>query len=339
MKKNKNEKIDLLIVIPCDYDSLNSLDSVTNYPEMKCYFFLEALKSLNLDKNIRIISMPTAWTEKSKNKFFEFKYLLKLKNIDLTNVRHVLFAGLGALKQWRPSKKRTVQNSLDLLEKNVNGNIFKWEDTNIRGYSNTKIYTIGHFTNSSSSTENYFEAGLCVAKLFKPQQDWDSKTLKIHIDHDLPGRHNSFKIIKQIIATIQDRIDTHPYWEDLEIFYHDKPCKIEDIGHDKYGKIKITELSEIYGKTHISFMSHKETLGQYPLEMLSSGATVITSPKYFPFDHKKFFDIIDINKEVNYDNLLDKVWLQENSIKNLEKIKELTFEKFAEKVINFIFKT
>ena len=328
--------IDLLVVLPCELEVINDLNLVTNYPEMKCHFVMNEILKLDYPKRIVFASAPTMWTNKSKHKYDEFVSVLREQKISISKVNHILFAGLKALNQFRPTHKGKAQGSLEKLKRNVKGNIYKWEDKNFRRMGD-QVYTIGHYTNTKWNTKNYFSAGLTIADIFKPRHDWENTAFRVHIDHTLPDRWNTFDEIKEILYKLESKIEKHSFWNSLHVFYHDKITPIEEIGHNDYGKISINELADIYGQTHVAFVSHRETLGQYPLELLASGATVVSSWRNIPYDHKELYKLEILEEGLNLDKLLDIEYLKLNCQENSKIIEKFGFDKFTKNMLDFIF--
>lgn len=325
-----DNKIDLLIVYCVDKKILNSLKYVTNYPEMKTYFFHKALmRSQTIqNKKIAFVYLPGFWNSKSKNKFQEFKTLIADQGIDISQVDNLLFALLGSLKVFR-------QNSLTELCNSITGKIYKFEDKDIRCSPYDKIQTIGHYQ-QAKQTNNFLNAGFTVARdVFVPIQDFDSIVFKVHVDHDLEKRENIFPEIKTILFELKNRIMNHAHWQDLEVYYHETICEIEDIGHSNYGHLTLDKLAKVYGACHLAFLSHTETLGQYPLEMLSCGVNVCARKTHLMHNE---LPIIDVDGPIDYDMLLDNQLIQTSIGKNRESVSNFSFDNYVHKIIQFIFK-
>lgn len=325
-----DNKIDLLIVYCVDENTLKSLKCVTNYPEMKTYFFHHALMRSQAiqNKKIALVHLPDFWGSKSKNKFQEFKTLLTNQGIDISKVDNLLFALLGSLKVFR-------QDSLTELCNSITGKIYKFEDRDIRCSPYDKIQTIGHYQ-VAKEANNFLNAGFTIARdVFVPIQDFDSGVFKVHVDHDLEKRENIFTEIKTILRELKTRIMNHSHWRDLKVYYHDKICEIADIGHSNYGYLAVDELAQVYGACHLAFLSHKETLGQYPLEMLSCGVNVIARKTHL--NHKEL-PVIDVDGSINYDMLLDNQLIKTSISKNRDSTSSFSFDNYAHKILEFIFK-
>ena len=323
-------RIDLLIVYCVDKNVTESLDNITNYPEMKTYFLHnEVVQSAwMLQKNIKFLFLPSFWLSKSKDKFTEFKNLANEQGIDISLVDDILFGLLGSLKVFK-------KNSLNELCSAIPGKIYKFEDRDVRCFENDKIQTIGHFKIIRQPC-NFLDAGLTVAHdIFLPRQDFDKRVFKIHVDHDLADRENVFSKIKNIIIDIKEKISGHSHWQDLIVIYHDKEVAVEQLGNIEYDHLPIKELATLYGSCHLSFLSHRETLGQYPLEMLSCGVNVIARSSHILHDK---LSTIDIDKDIDYDQLLDLDFIKESIIRNRDSVNDYSFKSYTDKILSFIFK-
>lgn len=322
-----NNQIDLLVVYCVSYKAVKNISEVKNYPQMKSHFFHKNFVPLiNENQSVKFMFLTDWWLKKSKHKFEEFSSLAQAQNIDLKNVKDILFALLGTTTVWK-------SDSLTKLLDTVQGKIYKFEDKDIRLFADERIKTIGHFE-TKKDAPNYYSAGFCVATdFFAPNQDWSSSTLKIHIDHNLDGRENIFPDIKNALYKIKKSIKKYREWDDIEVYYHDTLCEIEDIGHNDYNFIPLKNLSELYGSCNIAFLSHKETMGQYPLEMMSCGVPVIGKPNHVQWSEPEIINIHNLD----VDTFLKKENLKRLSIKNNHLISKYSFETFAQNVYQYIF--
>jgi len=309
----------ILIVYPCSQAVLDDINLVTNYDEMKAHLIYKNTQGC------KHLACPEIFYHddfKSDDIEFIFKDACRVNNIHLGTVSHILFAKL---------KFRAVEHSLRCLLDIIPGCLWKLEDKNIKISNNSRIKTIGHYTDTGS-TQNYYDVGQVVAHdLFVPQQQMD-RILRIHVDHNLHKRKHCFTEIKQTLKRIESYIPQTEHWTDLEVTYHDKICDIDDIGHMDYGSIPITELAAIYSKTNIAFVSHKETLGMYHLEMLSAGASVICLQ---PFLHKSIFGNLPLIKNYQHD-LLDPYVLFQRVYSNRNAVLDYTFKTYTDKILKII---
>jgi hypothetical protein len=241
----------------------------------------------------------------------------------------VLFTHLGAHRQFHKSL-------LDKILNEISGSVYKFEDCNIRLFDNQRICTIGHFT-TGNNVSNYFDAGVSVANdIFVPNQNFSDGIFKVHVDHNYVGVDNSFKEIKVFLQDLESKVQRDSYWKNLEVYYHDSVCDINDLGHFDFNNLDILSLAKIYSQCHLSFISHRESLGQYPLEMLSSGAgVVLLNDKFLKDsirDNLEKFLITDMSQiSLCVDDLLRQ---QKNNRNNVLKY---SYFAFVNNILKFIF--
>lgn len=264
--------IDLLVIFPCNQKVLDDIKLVNDYNSMQAFFINQAIKKLS-NKNIVCVGLDNLWKPKQKgvkNKITlnMLQSSLQEYQINFGDCNHVLFTHLGAHKQFH----KTV---IDEILQQIYGAIFKFEDFNHRLFTDQPVYTIGHYTKGDNIFQ-YFDAEISIASdIFLPNQSYDDRIFKVHVDHNFHGRNECFDEIKNFLYDLENRLKKSNYWKTLEVYYHDRLCKIDEIGHFNYNHLDIVSLAEIYGQCHLSFVSHRETLGQYPFEMLSAGVGVV----------------------------------------------------------------
>lgn len=326
-------KIDLLVIFPCNRKVLDDIKLVNDYNSMQAFFINQAIKKLS-NKNIVCVGLDNLWKPKQKGlkhkiTFNMLQSALQEYHINFSDCNHVLFTHLGAHRQLH----KTV---IDEILQEISGSIFKFEDYNKRLFDNKSVYTIGHFTDSGD-IHQYFDAGLSVATdLFSPKQCYNDSVFKVHVDHNYQGVDNCFNEIKDFLYNLKNKLEKTDHWKELEVYYHDRLCKINEIGHFDYEHLDIVSLAEIYGKCHLSFVSHKESLGQYPFEMLSAGVGVILLRNNFlkgPIRQQ-----IDNVLITSVDNIsLDSVDLKRHRDNYRSFSLNYSYDLFVDKILSFIF--
>lgn len=323
--------IDLLIIYPCETYKIKSLDLVDSYDVMQSFFVEQNIKKYYKNKNIVTIGL-NIWRpkkEKSRFSFSFFQNCLQDQYLDIKDVKHILFTKLGPERQF---KKNFIKDLLDT----ISGNIYKFEDTNKNVYNRDRFYTVGHFT-KQGPTNNYIDCGLSVATdLFYPAKIKSNEEFVVHVDHNYPNIANYFEDIKQFLFLLENKISKNSQWKRLKIIYHDRETPINEIGHYDFESIKITDLASIYQHCHLGIISHRESLGQYPLEMLSCGTSVLSMNKADLLTPvKKQLPLLDYDT-LNIDNLLDPIWLESKCRYNRNYMLKYDYSLFVKKFIDYI---
>ena len=319
--------IDILVVYSCTQETLTSLQKVNNYDDMKSFFVHRSIRKLDHQLNIQHVCIPEIFNNdefKSPDIEYKFKKMLSDNSIALGLIKNILFAKL---------KFRAIEYSMRSVLNTIPGRMYKFEDKNIKLSNNDRIQTVGHYSDTSS-TNNFFEAGLTVAHdIFEPVSTKD-KILRVHIDHNLELRKECFNEIKCVLTKMQTQIKTHNHWQGLEVTYHTQVTPIEDIGHHDYINIPLPDIAKIYGKSDIAFISHNETLGMYHLEQLSAGSTVcMLGPKLLK---KQVIDGLPIIKNVRADTLLDPGYLLSRRGRNRRSVEKYSFDNYVKRIVKFI---
>lgn len=320
------EKIDLLVIYPCVSTVIESDENIKCFSSMKAYFLNKSFNALNPDLNIVSLFWPNYYA-KSKNKFRDLQVQCKQQNINIDDVQNILFSSVCMFTFFR--------HGLGQLVEKIPGKIIKCEDHEGKPLYSEKLWTIGNFQ-TRLVPWNFVNGGLHVAfDNFVPLQNWESKILKIHIDHNYLNRPNIFPKIKELILTIQEKIINHPDWNSLEIFYHDRQSSIDELGHFDFSHLSLRDFAKICGSCHIGIMSHQETLGMYPLEILSSGAILITDKNLLVSELRNEYPFREID-DINVDLLLDKTTLIYDSLKNRNYVKKYHFDNYASKILDLL---
>jgi hypothetical protein len=320
------KKIDLLVIYPCHSTAIESVENIKCFHSMKAYFLNRSFNGLNQDLNIVPLFWPNYYT-KSKNKFRDLQIQCEQQNINIDDVQNILFSSVCMFTFFK--------YGLGQLVEKIPGKIIKCEDHEGKPLYSEKLCTIGHFQKQLVPW-NFVNGGLIVASdHFVPLQDWESKILKVHIDHNYLIQPNIFPKIKELLLTIQEKIVNHPDWNSLEIFYHDRQSSIDELGYFDFSHLSMPALAKIYGSCHIGIMSHRESLGMYPLEILSSGAILITDKNLLVAELRNEYPFKEID-DINLDLLLDKTMLMNDSLKNRNHIKKYHFDNYASKILDLL---
>ena len=320
-------KIDLLTIYPCTFNSITSIDSIDSFHAMKAYFLTRSFKNLDHNFNIVPLFFPEFYIKKHRNAYQKFLGLCGQQGININKVENVLFGSVCMMQFFK--------FGLGPLMSTIPGKVIRSEDHQGKPVSDSRIWTIGHYQKREVDW-NVVNGGLIVASdVFTPKQDWDSKILRIHVDHNYKDQPEIFDEIKKTLFKIKEKITTHPDWDELEIYYHDRRCSIEELGHFDFKPLPMSQLSNLYGSCHISFMSHKESLGMYPIEMLSSGSVLIGHKELLVPELRNEYPFIDIFT-LDIDYLLSKNNLITSSKIGRTHILKYDLDQYADKILDII---
>ena len=325
------EKIDLLVLYPCEKTVLNSMDKISSYNEMRSFFLHESIEKIKSKKtHVVHACLSEFWHKKSKEKFDKLTTELAHQEIDVATVNNMIFCTIGGYKSFRGDSKQKLIDT-------VKGKTLKLDDYEVRLAGHNRLCTVGHFQKGYCDPEEFLLGGLTVAShVFVPKQNFSDRILRIHVDHNFQDRETVFEKIKEILYEIESKIKNHCFWKDLEIYYHSQKESIERLGHFNFTNIPLSSLANLYGSCHVGFMSHRETLGQYPLELLSCGANVIGDPvNHLPKEVSQQFAITDINN-FSIDEVIDPEYIERNIMINREKVLKFDFDNYSRKIFNFI---
>lgn len=321
-------KIDLLTVYPCRAQAIQSIDNIECFHSMKAYFLTRAFNALDHNYNIVQLFYPNYY-QLGKNKIIcdEFLDLCKKQNIDINRVENILFGSVCMFTFF----KFGIERLMNIIP----GKIIRSEDCEGKAVANSRVVTISHYRKKLVDW-NVINGGLIVASdVFVPKQDWGSKVLKIHVDHNYKNVPEIFSSIKNLLFKIQQKIKGHTQWNELIIYYHDRQCSIDDLGHFNFKTLPITELAELYGQCHISIMSHKESLGMYPLEVKSAGSVLISENGLLVPELQNEYGYLKLNS-LDLDLLLDKDFLIKNSIEGRKQMIDYDIDRYAKKILDII---
>jgi hypothetical protein len=327
-------KIDLLIIFPCNATVLDNVNEVMDYNSMQAHFICQALRSTTLTMNIVCVCIPDIWKPKgTKNKisFARLTTALNAKGIAISNCHHLLITTLNSSRQYG-------KDLIDNLLLSISGNVYKFEDRNIRISNNNRLVTIGHYSKGPEEA-NFINAGIAVpTSVFVPQQDHDSRVYRVHVDHNYPNVASCFDEIKTALMQLQEKIYQHSEWDSLEVIYHTRVSEINEIGHFNTTNVSIGELARIYGRCHLAFLSHRESLGQYPFEMAAAGASVIVlKKKYLPVIKSATTAHRVQIEDVNYDMFLNKAYVTKAYKINQYSVAHLGYDRFVRNFLDAMF--
>lgn len=306
-------------------DNIDNLQNCIDYPTMQAHY-------IHRYANKRSISAgtPYNWLHKnSSNKFKELFDLLNDQGINLNDVKNLLITGVNSLKYFS-----TVE--LKRMKESIKGNLYQIDDSNFN--QNLYSFTFSHYTKQSRASDRSIEISLAVATdLFRPSQNFDSGEFVVHVDHrwTKTERLECFKEVKDALFLLQDLINQSTKWNRLKIIYHTEEIQdIHRIGTYDPPPVSIFKLADIYSSCHLSFLSHAETLGQYPLEMLSSGSTILMHKKMIPKQTRGLYPFNTYDK-FDYESYLNTV--DKNTIDlNRQSILKYDYSLWVEKMITYI---
>ena len=323
-----NSNIDLLVIFPCKKDVLLSIDNIKDYASMQAYFINQYIYDNH--KNIKTICIDNIWKEKytkQRVSFSELKAAIEGQGIKLKNCKNILFTKLGVSKQFG-------QKTINQLTASTDANLFKLEDCNIRLIN--EFVTIGHFYNSNND-KNFFNAGLSVCTNTFTPKFLNDTIFRVHVDHNYQGVDNYFPIIKNLLHKLKDKIYHHTYWTDLEVTYHTQKESIDSLGHFNVTNVGICNLAKIYSKSNLSFLSHRESMGQYQLEMLSCGVnTVLPNKSAIPENIRNQLPLI-YYKDIDFDKILDLEFLKHSKLMNRKLSLNYDYKKYVDKIKECVF--
>lgn len=308
----------LLLIVHSDHYE-NDLNKCTNFNTVLAYHIKKEFES----NNVECLVVPgESWLGIKKQKKSTWSTFERDFNKNLLKAYpNVLFVGAIPMKNVHAS-------IIEFFYKNVTG---------VFGVCNEyldKVHgDVMFFMLPDSSTENQQYIGpMYDSQYLYPDKQY--KTLILHIDHYMQGRLDWAKDIKLAIQDLENNQYFKNHWSDYEVFYHSKKLNSinEFVFEDRPPNIPFAQLSEIYRKSHIGFVSHRETMGMYPIEMAASGTILATTVKVLP---RSMYELIN---HVNYcENFWDTILPlvnQEQVKKNAEKVASCSYKVGAEKILS-----
>lgn len=315
-----NNKSVLLIVHSYDYE--DSLYHCKSFNEVQTYFIKKQLENRGYDCFV-YPGMSWLGTKKLVKSIPANFHRIFPKQL-LNSYRHVLFTGAIPLKI-------------------CNIEILKWFKENTSGL----VMQMNEYRRDRGADYTFFalpdrgnDRQIFVGPMFDEESlypDQQYNTLYLHIDHHFPGKGDCSKTISKLIENLPKNKLFQKNWDSFKIVYHSRYIRdIESLDfYNKPKNIPFKDLSAIYRKTHIGFLSHYETLGLYPLELTACGSLVVVCDKSHLKDEIR--DLLDV--VVYTDNDADNFWnmvLPKISEKQAITRKELVLKFSYNKSINTI---
>jgi hypothetical protein len=294
-----------VIVYPMPLSDITDITKCTDYETMQAYNIHK-----HAHKNTISIGAPYSWLQKGiASKFDALSRILVEHGININDVGDLVITGINSVK---------YVSAMDIqkITKSIKGKMYQIDDSNFN--QNPYTFTFTHYTKKSHADDRSIEIGLAVATdLFKPEQKFDNNEFVVHVDHRWTKTHriDGFADIKNQLQLISSLIKKNLKWKTLKIIYHTEIVNdIDKIGTYDPKPVPITDLAKIYGNCHLSFLSHAETLGQYPLEMLSSGATILMHKKMIPKETRNCYPYYTFDKfdHENYLNTMTQSTIEKN---------------------------
>lgn len=283
----------LIIVHSFHYE--DRLEACLNYCEVAAYFLNKHLKANNIHTHVIAGEQWMGTKQKFKSTLESFESHFD-KNL-LQVYHHVIFVGACPLKQTHPK-------------------IIEWFNHNVKGkfieIAEMKRGAKGHFQFFAlPDTENESD------KFIGPMYDSDSlypdkqyTKLVLQIDHHMEGRGDCHQQIIEKIQELPSNQIFQKHWNGYELYYHgQKLNSISDFDYyNRPPNIPFAELSALYRRTHIGFLSHRETLGLYPVEMAACGTVValLGKPRFLQRSMHKIVSV-ELNGDDFWDRVLPKV--------------------------------
>lgn len=201
--------------------------------------------------------------KKQKKSYYD-RFVSAVDQSLFSRFNHALFVGAIPLKIVDP---RIVAH----VKENISGFVGEFNEY-IRNPRTDHLF----YANPESEQSNCTWIGpMYDAQHLYPEQPEDR--LIIHIDHHFPGRWDASQRIKELIQELPDHPIFKSRWRELEVWYHSR--RVDNIDdwdfYDRPPDIAFSKLSAIYRQSHIGFISHRETLGMYPIELAAAGALVV----------------------------------------------------------------
>ena len=279
----------MLIIVHSDHYE-DSLTSCKNYDEVAAFFIAKFLRTHGY--TVQVVPgqrwLGTKKIAKSTMRSFDNHFDKQLVN----QYHNVMFVGAVPLKICSPQ-------IVDWFKKHVKGLMIEFGEYRRGAKRDLQFFCLP----GDETTTDY-----CVGPMYDGSSLYPDKQyskLVLHIDHHLPGRGDChLQIIEKIKELSQNQM-FKDCWNGYELYYHGiKLNNIEDLDfYNKPPNIPFANLSAIYRKTHVGFLSHRETMGLYPVELAACGSVVaVFSPEFMP---PSMYDIITV--EFDSDDFWDKV--------------------------------
>jgi len=300
----------ILLIVNSKY-YIDDLSECKDFEQVQTYFIKKNLEDLGAICKVHAGRSWMGEKKVKKSSFEDYK-----KNFDenlFSEYENILFT--GAI----PAKLLNDKIKNDFKER-VRGKLVEMSE-----YSREPIRDMVFFSLPDETTKDK----ICVGPLYDDTELYFDKQfdkLILHIDHHLQGRKDCHEKIINCIKKLESNDYFQKNWNGYEIFYHGK--KINDIDDlDFYNRppnIPFKLLSKIYRSSHVAFLSHRETLGLYPIEMAATGSFVaVLDTKLVKSSMLSLFDPW-IDSDDFWSNLLPKI-NKENCLANISKVERCSY--------------
>jgi len=311
-----------VIVYPMPLTDISNLKNCIDYPTMQAHYIYKYT-----NKKITAVGTPYNWLQlRSADKHKDLFDIFNEHKVNLNTVKNLIITGVNAAKYF-------TSTELTRIKKSIKGDIYQIDDSNFN--QSPFCQTFSHYTKKSHANDRSIELSLAVASdLFLPHQDFESRELVVHVDHrwTKTSRLECFDEVKECLRLLKNLVERSSRWKGLKIIYHTETVEdIDIIGTYDPKPMPITELAELYGSCHLAFLSHAETLGQYPLEMLSAGASILMHRKMIPKETRGLYPFKTYDN-IDYENFLNTV--NENTIRdNRQSVIKYDYSLWVEKML------
>lgn len=260
-----------ILLLSHTHDFKDHLDLCENFDQVFTYNIKRALEKQDIQ--VRAISAQKWLGTKRKEKSKFSVFLEEFDTSLLDEYTHVLFVGAVPTKIIH-------QPILDFLHDRVSGVVGEFNEYP----KNPNTDVVFHALPVSAEPGCVYVGPMYDSNELYPDQEYED-TLVLHIDHHYPGRTDCFEQIRQLILDLPNNAFYQANWKNLEIWYHSQQITLEQLETiDFYRRppnIPFRQLAKIYRRTHMAFLSHRETLGMYPVELMASGAMVACLDREF----------------------------------------------------------
>lgn len=320
---------DLAIILAMPVEDTDDLSKCRDYPTMQSYQISKHTKS---HPKVTLVGTPYGWL--SLNELDKAQKLIDVcreQSVNLSDHKNLLLCGVNTLKRF--DKK-----SIDQMRSVVKGNLYQIDDSNFN--EGKDFVTLAHYIKKSKPSEYSIDLGLAVADdVFEPGPKNLSGTFVVHVDHrwTKTQRLDGFDEVRTLLKNIKEYVSSDERWNDLRVIYHTEEISdIDSIGTYDPKDTDILSLAKIYSGCHLALVSHAETLGQYPLEMLCSGTSVVMNRKFIPKEtrqsyHFYEFETFDFRKFMRDLN-------EETAQPNRASVSNFGYEIWVEKMLDSIIK-
>lgn len=267
--------------------------------------------------------------------------LEEFKKIDLKGVNHIIGLAVRFFS-------RVKYDAVNYLASNISGLVTQ---TYERPRSDIKIFTFC-FSSLEEKNPYYLRIGWGADPRFcYPQQN--PEVLTLLIDHSNRGNpvDLSEKLSKAVYEFSKDKNKLanlnkkyNKNFKKIEVLRFSNEEFIEILNENNIQKkvnntynlgkrISYPEFSSAYGKAHVFFVTHPESLGLSVLESAMSGALVVSPNSYINKDRLdivRHIKIKDVN--INWDEIFSKINIEESRNKVLDQ----TWENAFKKMINYL---